>query len=329
MDGIKLSVIVPMYNSDAWIKRCLSSIFQQGLNDDEFEVIVVDDGSHDGSVSVVKSLQQAYPNLILLRQEHEGQGKARNHALYEARGEWVVFVDSDDTLVTMGLKFALAPHFDDSCDIIGFRYVIEGETEPVISVGVGFKGFAHDYVRENGLPKHCWNFAYRLDFLAKNKMRFHHLMVGEDSVFTAQCLLMNPQMITLNACLYRYNVKNPDRVTTKSDYDHAYRCAMDTVRCVNDLFDLVEKYSVEYNSELYNQCIDSINHHKEYMVDRFLAADVSKEQHDHVWHVCEGTGFYPIYSWSASEVVNVKVKRDNKIIKNYWAYRIYRFLRKY
>lgn len=89
-----VSVIIPVYNGEATIERCLRSVFAQTL--DDFEVIVVNDGSTDGTDKILRKLAAQDPRLHILRQRNGGVGPARNTGLRAARGEWICFIDADD-----------------------------------------------------------------------------------------------------------------------------------------------------------------------------------------------------------------------------------------
>lgn len=91
-----LSIIIPAYNTEKYIKQCLLSICEQNYNPEKFEIIVVNDDSPDNLESVVKELQKIYVNIKYIKQKNGRQGKARNTGIYEAKGRYIAFVDSDD-----------------------------------------------------------------------------------------------------------------------------------------------------------------------------------------------------------------------------------------
>lgn len=94
---MKLSIIVPVYNVLPYIRQCLDSLVGQSIGD--FEILLVDDGSSDGTAAVLEEYRDRYPELIRLRRvDNGGQGRARNFAIPEARGEFLGFIDSDDTI---------------------------------------------------------------------------------------------------------------------------------------------------------------------------------------------------------------------------------------
>lgn len=94
MSNPKISIIVPYYNSELYLNKCISSILSQTLTD--FELILVDDGSTDSSYSICKSFASKDSRIVLLQKENGGQGSARNYALDLANGTFIGFVDSDD-----------------------------------------------------------------------------------------------------------------------------------------------------------------------------------------------------------------------------------------
>lgn len=86
---LKLSIIVPVYNVEKYIKQCLESIFNQGLEEDSFEVIVVNDGTQDRSIDIISDLLAFHNNLRIIEQSNQGLSVARNNGLKAAKGEYV------------------------------------------------------------------------------------------------------------------------------------------------------------------------------------------------------------------------------------------------
>nr|WP_298561232.1 glycosyltransferase family A protein [uncultured Prevotella sp.] len=95
-----ISVVIPLYNKEASIKQSLMSVLSQSYQD--FEVVIVDDGSTDNSVAKVEEIQDS--RIRLIRQENGGPSKARNTGVKNAKGEWVLFLDADDELLPNALN---------------------------------------------------------------------------------------------------------------------------------------------------------------------------------------------------------------------------------
>jgi glycosyltransferase involved in cell wall biosynthesis len=110
----KVSIVVPVYNAEQYLDDCLSSILLQDFTD--FECVLVDDGSTDSSKSLCEIYEKADTRFVLLSQSNLGASKARFNGVKRARGEWIMFVDSDDTLNRDSLSLLLQDSND--CDIV-------------------------------------------------------------------------------------------------------------------------------------------------------------------------------------------------------------------
>ena len=94
-----LSIIVPVYKVEQYIRPCILSIFNQNLNDSDFELVLVDDETPDNSFERINDIIDSHNNITILRQQNAGLSAARNTGLNSAKGDYVLFVDSDDLLV--------------------------------------------------------------------------------------------------------------------------------------------------------------------------------------------------------------------------------------
>lgn len=116
----KVSIIIPVYNTKLYLQRCLDSIFSQSYAN--FEILAVNDGSHDGSRRVLERNAQHDSRLRILDQDNQGQGVARNRALDQAKGEFVLFVDADDFIEPLTLELTVARALEDSSDFVHFDW---------------------------------------------------------------------------------------------------------------------------------------------------------------------------------------------------------------
>ena len=92
----RLSIIVPIYNVEPFVERCLISLETQDIPHEEYEIICINDGSPDGSRDIVLCMQKNYENIILIDQENQGVSRARNNGIDHARGKYLLFIDPDD-----------------------------------------------------------------------------------------------------------------------------------------------------------------------------------------------------------------------------------------
>ena len=114
-----LSIIIPVYNSERFLKECLDSVLSQSFSD--FEVIVVDDGSTDSSIQIEEEYSKD-SRFVIIRQSNAGQGAARNRALDIAKGKYITFLDSDDAMKPDFLKETLSKIEDGKYDIVVTNY---------------------------------------------------------------------------------------------------------------------------------------------------------------------------------------------------------------
>ena len=118
-----LSIIVPIYNVEDYISDCLQSILRQGLNSDEFEVILVNDGTKDGSMERISTILSVNANFHVYEQSNQGLSAARNTGLNHAQGKYVLLLDSDDMLIDNSLNTLLQHAMTSMCDMVVANFV--------------------------------------------------------------------------------------------------------------------------------------------------------------------------------------------------------------
>ena len=210
----KLSIIVPVYNVEQYIKACIESLYRQGISDDDFEVIIVNDGTPDKSIEVVADIINQHSNIIVVEQENQGLSAARNTGLKKANGEYILFVDSDDLLIDSSLKLLLDISLSSKADLIvaDFRKMEDEEIlrmnestfppqEPVIKEKTGKELLMQDLI-----PDQCyvWRTIYKKEFLEQNKIWFIAGITFEDIPFTHECYLKAQKCLKTNIPLYIY-----------------------------------------------------------------------------------------------------------------------------
>ena len=115
-----LSIIIPLYNCGESIEQCILSVYKQNLDERDFEVIVVNDGSTDGSEKRVQKIAELHNNITLINQKNQGPSAARNIGIRVAKGKYLQFLDADDYLVEGYIDRLLKTALDDDPDIITF-----------------------------------------------------------------------------------------------------------------------------------------------------------------------------------------------------------------
>lgn len=193
---MELSIIVPVYNVEKYVCACIRSLYHQGLDEKCFEVIIVNDGTTDGSMQVIEGLLAQHSNIITIHQENQGLSVARNNAMKVARGRYILMPDSDDLLIDNSVKPLLDKALETGVDLIVADYLTMNDEEiekcrinPPKQENLTFK-------ETSGIkllaPEYCrfyWRTLYRRNFLVENKIAFVPGIYSQDVPFTNECLL--------------------------------------------------------------------------------------------------------------------------------------------
>ena len=177
---MKLSIIIPIYNVEKYIRTTIESIYRQNLSNEEFEVILINDGSTDNSLEIINELSIKYNNIIVLTQENQGPSIARNKGISIAKGEYIHFMDSDDIVMDSTLQKMLNTAIEYQLDILKGDYKrasnldIEKGIKPIqqevtYKLKTGEEGFIDD-----NDPMYCyiWMHLFKREFLLNNNLFF-------------------------------------------------------------------------------------------------------------------------------------------------------------
>lgn len=202
VENLLLSVIIPAYNC----KDTLSAaVFSVAENFKDTEIIIIDDGSTDGTSDLIEDLKRGYGCIVSKRINNSGPANARNEGIKTAQGDFVMFIDSDDTFIESTFE-TVTQHLTENTDLLifGFRQNFLGRAEDKIySLD---SPFTVDEYYKNNLLNQVWNKAYRREFLIKNNILFRNYRYGEDRIFNAEVLKHSPNVQTIADVLYNYNI---------------------------------------------------------------------------------------------------------------------------
>ena len=115
---MRLSIIIPVYNVEDYVERCIRSLAEQNVSTNDFEIIVTNDGSPDNSREIIKNLQKEYANILLIDQENQGVSMARNNAINIAKGKYILAIDPDDYVLPNTLNGLLNRAENDDLDAL-------------------------------------------------------------------------------------------------------------------------------------------------------------------------------------------------------------------
>lgn len=182
---IELSVVVPMYNAEKYITECLDSVINQDLDKDKYEIIVVNDGSHDAGPSIVKSYVKDNNFIKMISQENHGLSVARNTGINNACGDYVLFLDADDWLKENCFSEIIARCKDYNLDVlrISAANVIDGTIHKRYNLDSSLVVEGKDFF--NNETEVCAPFSIcKRELLNKFELRFFPGIFHEDGEFT-------------------------------------------------------------------------------------------------------------------------------------------------
>lgn len=207
ISSVKVSIIVPVYNTDKYLDKCLNSLLNQTHKN--IEIICINDGSVDNSLAILNQFKQRDKRIKVINKQNEGVSIARNVGLSFATGEYITFVDSDDYVTNQFVEKPLNKILKTNADIVVFRnYLDDGDIIPKIKPERLDYLSKVDFVeKEDIVPflDFIWNKLYRSDFLKQNNIKFiPHIKTAEDLIFNLECLYVNSKWVFLSDALYHY-----------------------------------------------------------------------------------------------------------------------------
>jgi Glycosyltransferases involved in cell wall biogenesis len=216
------SIIIPVYNVEQYLRECLDSVLAQSFSD--YEVICVNDGSTDGSLSILEEYAKKDNRFVVVNQQNKGQGAARNVALKLAKGGYVFFLDSDDWLAPNALEI-LAKAVSDE-DVLCFNGQLYYEDRKVFEVPdkLLIKPYKSgiEYCNENLLQHRMFAFAcvvlrlYRRDFLIGKELFFHEGIYHEDDLFSTVVCYYAGKVNVVSDVLYYYRIREGSTMTSRN-----------------------------------------------------------------------------------------------------------------
>ncbi|MFI0429074.1 glycosyltransferase [Mariniflexile sp. HMF6888] len=205
-----LSIVIPVYNVDAYIDKCIHSCFDQNVSKNLYEIILVNDGSTDNSLELCEKLKLQYPYIKIISQKNKGLSGARNTGLKHSLGDYVWFVDSDDWIKTNCLPDILKK-LNSDVDIIWLGHDVWslGQSTKVYIPSEILNPISGEDFFINHLKNqfYIWKFIYKRGFLLTNDLTFFEGILYEDLEFTPRALMHAKKCITIPQVCYHYLVR--------------------------------------------------------------------------------------------------------------------------
>ena len=202
----KVSVIIPVYNAEPYLRECLDSVISQTLH--EIEIICINDGSTDGSLAILEEYVAKDSRLKILSQENKGAGTARNEGIKIAEGEYLSFLDADDIFKKTLLEKTYRKAKKSNADIVAFNFCrFDNQSRKITKVHWKFKKkyfplkypFSYKDVPQSifkVLRNEAWNKIFKRELIISNDIKFHEIKSSNDLFFT-WCAVFNAEKIDI------------------------------------------------------------------------------------------------------------------------------------
>jgi len=209
-----LSIVVPVYNVERYIKPCIESIYKQGLSDDVFELIIVNDGTPDNSMNAISDFIASHANVIVVNQQNQGLSAARNAGIAIASGVYVALIDPDDLLVPDSLSPLLSKALETGVDMLVADFIEMNDEgishlcdNSIVQPELSFLEMSGDDMFLKGLKvSECevWRTLYKRTFLKDHRLMFVPGLYYEDLPFTHECCFNAKRCLRTHWKLYVY-----------------------------------------------------------------------------------------------------------------------------
>ena len=265
-----VSVIVPVYNVEKYLKRCVDSILAQSFAD--FELILVDDGSTDGSGLICDELAKTDNRITVQHNPNQGVSAARNNGIEAATGEWITFIDSDDYVLPDYLLSLYQGALESCADLVvtGIKHVFENAPDKVIvrewpaivvqkeNLDVLFEKEILQYQKGPVIK------LFKKDIIKKNDLCFNErLSRGEDALFVYEYLLYSNIISVVPGANYIYNRRDGSLLSQQlASYEaelYAYECMKPIILRLLDQADIKHPYPKQYLVYWFERVLNSLH----------------------------------------------------------------------
>ena len=239
----KLSIVIPLYNVEDYIERCLESIKKQTFKD--YEVIIVNDGTKDNSMEIVKK----YPYTII-NQKNQGLSMARNNAVKKATGEYLIFLDSDDYWDKDLLK-EINKSLDNDPDLVRFQIKqVDEKNNNIYYSEEGFKGLngeaAFNKIVKYHFVENAWAYCIKRKYWLENKFKFARGKIHEDFGLMPLVIIKANNVNSIEYTGYNY-FQRTNSIMNNTDYEKTKRKVEDFYSHYKWLKEEIEKTNIDSN----------------------------------------------------------------------------------
>lgn len=246
---MKLSIVIPVYNVEPYIEKCIKSVLNQNISVNDYEIIIVNDGTPDRSMSIIDTIVKDAPNVHIISQQNQGLSVARNNGLAKASGEYVWFVDSDDWIEPNCL-LEICNQLDGNLDFlqIQYRYTFDNPEKntdaKICSIKESISG--KEQLRRGGVDIPVQFSIYRRKFLEENSLKCYPGMFHEDGEFKPRALYLAKTCKSYDKIVYNYYQRSSGSITA----EFKIKNALDLFIQMHNLLQFTETQKMPYKYQI-------------------------------------------------------------------------------
>lgn len=236
-----LSILIPGYNAEGYLRRCLDSIVGQKGFGEDVEIVVVNDGSKDRSLDIIEDYGARYANIRWSSRENHGIGYTRNELIDRAQGKFLWFVDADDYISAEALSVIKPLLVEGRYDMLmfAFNWISANGSRTVHCSGDYSSGL--DMAEHDVYNNSLWTRVYRRSVITDNNIRFQSLQMGEDFDVIFRLIPYLGRCLCIDKPLYNY-VVSPNSAITSRNPSHVMRSSEDSLRCIEGNFKYLARW---------------------------------------------------------------------------------------
>ena len=276
-----ISFIIPTYNCGRYIDCCLESVLLQGLDKEDYEVIVVNDGSTDDTEEKVRKYCVKNDNIRLISIPNSGAGKARNTGIKCAHGQYVYFIDSDDFLLPGGMKILFDSYVIPECfpDVVSFyshtvdKYYSSKKWDIINPHSALFKGTLIECAQKRGVGNSVWSHLISRELIMNKHLEFSDHRMVEDMLFMLNLYMIEDAIVLATSLnIYRYCVREDSTVNSIQK-----ESVLNVFESLIDLSDILKEFKI--NTTLPSFVLDAdINLCKRWAFTRLSSGDLTYDE---------------------------------------------------
>ena len=255
-DNMRLSIVVNMYNTAKYMPKCMETLLEQDIPQEEYEIILVDDCSPDNSLEMAREYATRYKNVrVCTHEKNKGLAAARNTGIDAAKGQYLCFVDPDDYIEKNSLAALLKQMDDEQLDMLRFNYqkvdedynnVPDSEIEARFDYTPGVMTGTEFLAHRLGIGCYVWAYIFRLEFIKSTGIRFFEGCFFDDTPWLPR-ILQKAQRVNVNPVRHQYYLQR----TGSMVHSHNTQAIMRKADTQVQLIDILTKQKREAPKETY------------------------------------------------------------------------------